>query len=110
MIENSTKENEIIFSEIQILLAEKRTSLSFLRTGIAVLALPLSIVSALIATSKYYDYASVLHLIIPVLVICSLLVCFGIFLIIRSLLRNNKYDKMILKLKQKSSFLKEILD
>jgi hypothetical protein len=44
----STETNEppkidnLIFGEIQLLLAEKRTALASLRTGIAVFALPLS--------------------------------------------------------------------
>ena len=35
--------NNVIFGEIQVLLAEKRTALASLRTGIAVFALPLSV-------------------------------------------------------------------
>ena len=42
-----------VFGEIQLLLAEKRTALSSMRTGIAVFALPLSVLSVLVATSKY---------------------------------------------------------
>src|SRR5436190_20338458 len=45
------KLDNVIFGEIQLLLAEKRTALASLRTGIAVFALPLSVLSALIATS-----------------------------------------------------------
>ena len=47
------KPDNVIFGEIQVLLAEKRTALASLRTGIAVFALPLSVLSALIATSRY---------------------------------------------------------
>jgi hypothetical protein len=47
--------DNVIFGEIQVLLAEKRTALASLRTGIAVFALPLSVLSALIATSRYYS-------------------------------------------------------
>jgi hypothetical protein len=45
----------VIFGEIQVLLAEKRTALASLRTGIAVFALPFSVLSVLIATSRYYS-------------------------------------------------------
>ena len=41
-------------NEIQLLLSEKRTSLSALQAGIALLALPLSVVSFLVATSSLY--------------------------------------------------------
>jgi hypothetical protein len=43
----------IIINEVQLLLAEKRTSLSSMRNGITVFVLPLSVLSILIATSKY---------------------------------------------------------
>jgi uncharacterized membrane protein YkgB len=46
----------IIINEVQLILAEKRTSLAVLRTGIAVLVLPLSAVSFLIVTSKYFSF------------------------------------------------------
>ena len=49
------KLDNVIFGEIQVLLAEKRTALASLRTGIAVFALPLSVLSVLIATSRYYN-------------------------------------------------------
>ena len=45
----------VVFNDIQVLLAEKRTALSSLRTGIAVFALPFSVLSVLIATSRYYS-------------------------------------------------------
>jgi len=54
-----------VFGEIQLLLAEKRTALSSMRTGIAVFALPLSVLSVLVATSKYYDVLRVLHFLVP---------------------------------------------
>ena len=54
--------DNVIFGEIQVLLAEKRTALASLRTGIAVFALPLSVLSALIATSRYYSIEKVMPL------------------------------------------------
>ena len=49
------QQNDILsINQVQLLLAEKRTALAIMRTGIAVFALPLSIFSALIATSKWY--------------------------------------------------------
>ena len=48
-----------------MLLAEKRTALASLRTGVAVFALPLSVLSALIATSRYYSIEKVMPLLAP---------------------------------------------
>ena len=64
----------IIINEVQLLLAEKRTSLSTMRTGITVFVLPLSVLSVLIATSKYYDVFKVMHFLVPLLVINAALV------------------------------------
>jgi len=65
MSDEITESNSIAINEAQLVLAEKRTSLSVMRTGIAVLALPLSVMSVLIATSKYYDVINVLFFLIP---------------------------------------------
>ena len=56
----SGKESSII-GKAQLVLAEKRTSLATLRTGIAVFVLPLSVISFLIATSKHYDFFQMPH-------------------------------------------------
>src|SRR5438876_2814551 len=56
------KLDSLIFGEIQVLLAEKRTALASMRTGIAVFALPLSVLSVLIATSRYYNFRTVMPL------------------------------------------------
>jgi uncharacterized membrane protein YidH (DUF202 family) len=100
----------IAISEVQLVLAEKRTSLAVMRTGIAVLVLPLSVLSVLIATSKYYDFIHVLHLMVPLLILSSLLAIFGIYLVLRSVVRMHRYDKIILKIKQKHSAIAEFID
>jgi len=100
----------IVLNEVQLVLSEKRTSLAVLRTGIAVLVLPLSVLSVLIATSRYYDFIHVLHLIVPLLILNSLLVIFGAYLILRSIMRMHHYDQLILKIKQKHSKVAEFID
>lgn len=100
----------IIINEVQLLLAEKRTSLSTMRTGIAVFVLPLSVLSVLIATSKYYDVLQVMHLIIPLLVICGILILLGSYLIIRAMIRMRHQDSLILQLKRKHRWIAEYVD
>ncbi|MEW6614556.1 MAG: hypothetical protein AB1401_03665 [Thermodesulfobacteriota bacterium] len=100
----------VVINEVQLLLAEKRTSLSAMRTGIAVLALPLSVLSILIATSKYYDVIQVIHLFVPALVISAILFFLGSYLIIRGIIRIRYYDRIILELKQKYSRIAEFID
>jgi uncharacterized membrane protein YidH (DUF202 family) len=107
------KENEsgeidsesIIVGEITMLLAAKRTSLAVLRTGIAILTLPFSVVTVLIATSRYYKFADNLLLIIPLMILNTFLVCLSAYLIFRSMRRIHLQDKLIHKLKEKDPHL-----
>jgi uncharacterized membrane protein YidH (DUF202 family) len=91
------KLDELIFGEIQVLLAEKRTALAALRTGIAVFALPLSVLSALIATSRYYSMEKVL----PLLLLNLGLVVLGCWLVFRSIHRIHHFENRIRELSQK---------
>ena len=102
--------NNIVISEVQLILAEKRTSLAFLRTGIAVFALPLSVLSVLIATSRYYHFMNVLPLLVPLLVICLILISLGFYLILRAIIKIRRYDRIINGLKGKHDLLLEIID
>ena len=79
--------DNIIFGEIQVLLAEKRTALASLRTGIAVFALPLSVLSALIATSRYYSMEKVMPLLAAADALNLGLVVLGTWLVFRSIRR-----------------------
>ena len=74
----SEQQNDILsINQVQLLLSEKRTALSVMRTGIAVLALPLSIFSALIATSRWYNVMEVWPLLVLVVAINLGLAIFG---------------------------------
>jgi len=106
---DSDKIDSIIINEVQLLLAEKRTSLSVMRTGIAVLALPMSVISLLIATSKYYDIIYVLHLLIPLGALNLFLIILGSYLIIKSIFRMRKYDRYIHQIKIKYSAIREFI-
>jgi uncharacterized membrane protein YkgB len=102
--------DNVIFSEIQLLLAEKRTALSGMRTGIAVFALPLSVLSVLVATSKYYQVGNVLHFLVPLLLLCVALIVLGVYLILHSVKRVRHYDQLIKELKRKHSAIAEFMD
>jgi uncharacterized membrane protein YidH (DUF202 family) len=108
--EQTTVSEMIIINEVQLLLAEKRTSLAALRTGIAVIALPLTVISVLIATSKYYDIVHVMHLLVPLLILCTALVLLGAYLIIRSIMRIHHHDRHISEIKRKQSTIAEFID
>ena len=101
---NSRKE---IQEEITLLLAEKRTSLAVFRTAIAIFTLPLSVFTILTATSKYYDPVQSIHLIAPIVSISSILIVFGLYLILRSMNRIRNIDHKIEHLKKEKELCKE---
>ena len=110
MAEMHNTTDAVAINEVQLILAEKRTSLAIMRTGIAVLALPLSVTSLLIATSKYYDVLHVLHLLIPLGLLNLSLVVFGAYLVIGAITRMRRYDTLIYKIKQKHSMISEFIE
>ena len=100
----------IIINEVQLILAEKRTSLASLRTGIAVFAIPLSIMGVLVATSRYYEILDVLPLFIPVMVFNLLLLALGCYLVVRAIIKLRREDRMIRDIKRKHSAIAEFID
>jgi len=102
--------DNLIFGEVQVLLSEKRTSLSTLRTGIAIFALPLSVLSVLIATSHYYSVAKVMPLLLPLLLLNLGLVVLGSWLIYRSIRHLHRYDHRIRELTQKYRSIAEFIE
>lgn len=107
--EQLTPDN-FILGEIQVLLAEKRTSLSTLRTGIAVFALPLSVLSVLIATSRFYSVVKVMPFLIPLCLLNLGLIGLGSWLVYRSLKRFHHYDYLVHELTKKYHSLAEFVD
>jgi uncharacterized membrane protein YidH (DUF202 family) len=99
-----------IFGEIQVLLAEKRTALAALRTGIAVFALPLSVLSALIATSRYYSIEKVMPMLLPLMVLNLGLVVLGTWLVFRSIRRIHHFEHRIKELSEKYRSIAQFIE
>jgi uncharacterized membrane protein YidH (DUF202 family) len=85
----------VLIAGLQLVLAEKRTALAVMRTGIAVFALPLGVLSLLVATSRYYEAARVLHLLVPLFVVCGGLLVLAVALVFRSFRRVRRLDRTI---------------
>ena len=102
---STAAEDAMVLNTMQLLLAEKRTALSGLRTGIAIFAFPLSVLSVLIATSKLYETAQVMHWLLPLLVLTLGLVVLAIYLVHRSILRLWHYDRVIREYQRKHAVL-----
>ena len=108
--DETPKLDNLILGEIQVLLSEKRTALASLRTGIAVFALPLSVLSVLIATSRYYNIWHVMHFLVPLLLLNLGLVALGSWLVYRSIGRFQHYEHRIKELTLKYRSLAEFME
>ena len=108
--DESPKLDNLILGEIQVLLSEKRTALASLRTGIAVFALPLSVLSALIATSRYYSMEKVMPLLAPLLLLNLGLVVLGCWLVFRSIHRIHHFEARIRELSQKYRSIAQFIE
>ena len=102
--------DNLILGEIQVLLSEKRTALSSMRTGIAVFALPLSVLSVLIATSHYYNFEKVMPLLLPLLLLNLGLVVLGSWLIYHSIHHLHRLDHRIRELTQKYRSIADFIE
>ena len=99
----------LVLQEMQLLLAEKRTALSTLRTGIATFAFPLSVLSVLIATSKSYELREVIQWLLPLLFINVGLVALAVYLIVHALRRLRHYNRLIEEFKRQHIRLSKLL-
>lgn len=97
----------MLINEINLVLAEKRTSLSVMRTGLAVLALPVSVFSVLVVISRYYDPLGVIYLLAPLLGLCAVLTVLGGYLILKSLRLINHLNQVVADLKSRNADLRE---
>jgi uncharacterized membrane protein YidH (DUF202 family) len=103
---DAARKNESVdIPRIQLILAEKRTSLAVMRTGIGVFTLPLSVITVLVATSRYYNVFETFHLLVPLLGVCAGLIVLGIYLVHRSVRRIKKQDALINMIKQQDPAL-----
>ena len=102
--------DSFILGEIQVLLSEKRTALATMRTGIAVFALPLSVLSVLIATSRYYSVGKVMYLLLPLFILNLGLIVLGCWLTYRALCHLRQHERRIKELKQKYRSLAEFVE
>jgi len=110
MVTSTVEQEMLLVQEMQLLLAEKRTALSVLRTGVGISALPLGIFSVLIATSGNYKTVGVLHLIIPVILVCIALFVFSGYLVVRAMRKITLTEDRIRKIKHRSTAIETLLD
>ncbi len=113
MIDEKTIEHKPIkhiINELELILSQKRTALSVLRTGITVMLLPLSVLTVLLATSRYYDIGQAWAIAVPLGLVCLALFTLGFYLILRASIRIKRFDHVAEMLVKHSKYLRELMD
>jgi hypothetical protein len=104
------KEDGLTAAMMQLVLAEKRTSLSVLRTGVTIGLVPLSVTTVLVTLSRFYQWLDNLHLLLPLYVGLLGLAGLSFFLIGRSLRQIRREDRLLAELKDSSDTLRRLLE
>jgi uncharacterized membrane protein YidH (DUF202 family) len=100
----------VAVQETELLLDEKRTALSLLRTAIAVFVLPLSVLGLLVATSRFYEVGNVLPLLALLLGFCGVLTGLGLYLMTRAMKHIHRCDRKVNEIKSRCPEIAPFVD
>ncbi len=99
------EQNNLATDELLAFLQEKRTALAMIRIGIATVLAQIAILGFLIATSSYYVWMEVLHLLIPFTLLNVFLLAIALYFIFKSLMQIHRLDRQILRYKKRHRVL-----
>jgi hypothetical protein len=102
-------DHRLVMSEVQLLLAEKRTAFALLRTGVTVALVPLSMWTVLVATRSLWNPFDVLWLLVPMMALAAALFLLGSYLVLHALERVRHVDRVMLGLRRKDTLLEDLL-
>ncbi|MEI6237496.1 MAG: DUF202 domain-containing protein [Candidatus Saccharibacteria bacterium] len=100
---------QVLLNEIELLLAEKRTYYSVLRTGFAIITVPLTVIIFLLATKDYHRLFTHKWSAILVVVTFIVIVIIGIFVCIIGSNKIKKVDKAILRVEKEDKRVENII-
>lgn len=89
------REDAEMVGVVQLLLAEKRTSLAVLRTGMTIALVPLSITTVLVTLSRFYDWLENLQFLVPMYVILTVMMILSFYLMGRAVVKLRRQDRHI---------------
>lgn len=102
-------DQKLLMSEVQLLLAEKRTNYALLRTGVTVSLIPVSLWTVLISTSRLWNVFDVLWLLVPVMIIASALFLLGTWIILHALSHLRHVEHTIDGIRKNDTLLETLL-
>ena len=105
-----TKQKELLISEMELILAEKQTFESTMRTGIMMLPIPLSVFMVLIATSSYYEADNLYIALAGMITFCIALLMIGTYLIQSSMRHIHRLNIKMRSLRRKDEEVGELIE
>jgi len=99
----------LLLNEVQVLLAEKRTYLASLRTGITAFTVPLSVVVFIIATVEYHNILRDIRLSALIIGGLMLLAMIGLYVAYRSERKIRQIHRLIDDIRSHNQHVAEIV-
>ena len=106
---NKKPSEAILLNEIELLLAEKRTNFSLLRTGIAVATLPLTVAIFLIATNDFHNTFDNKFYLLAIVITLAAITASGVFMAVFASRKIKKVDVAVLKIEKDNKRIKNII-
>lgn len=102
-------DQRLLMNEVNLLLADKRTSYALLRTGVTVAIVPLSLWTFLIATSKLWNPFDLIWFLIPFALVTLSLFGLGAYLILHALGHLRHTEAVLTGIRQSDTMIGELL-
>ena len=106
----SDDQDSLIVDEVLLFLQEKRTVLITIRIAIGTIMVQVSILSFLIATSRFYQWIEVMHLLVPFVVLNIIVLCIAGYFLFGSLIHLHRLERQIVRYKKRHSRIAQCMD
>ena len=106
----SEDQDKLIVDEILLFLQEKRTILMTTRIAIGTIMVQVSILSFLIATSRYYHLIEVMHLLVPFIVLNAVVLGVAGYFLVGSLVQLHRMERQVERYKRRHSRIAACMD
>jgi uncharacterized membrane protein YciS (DUF1049 family) len=106
----SEDQDNLIADEILLFLQEKRTILITIRIALGTIMVQISLLSFLIATSRFYQWIEVMHLLVPFVVMNLIVLGIAGYFLVGSLIQLHRLERQIVRYKKRHSRIAECMD
>lgn len=103
-----TEQETLLVNEISLLLSEKRTYLSILRTGVAIFGLSVTVLSVLVAITEYREFFTG-GAFVGIIVVLGAIALIGLGLTVQAERKVRRIDHMVKRIEKESKRVAEIV-